>query len=102
VRVLRFRNERIIEELEGVLAEIAEYLTPAPQAQSGPIAAAGQNELWVKADNLEIGSQIVLDESGAVAVIEVVESCFVNETVYDLIVAEDHSFITEAGCSGQS
>jgi hypothetical protein len=113
VRVLRFRNERIIEDIENVLAEIAEYLTPSPQAERGqggevgdgptptpyssPLAGRGQNEIWVRAETLEIGFQLVLDECGKLAVVKAVDSRFVNETVYDLTVEEDHSFVTEAG-----
>jgi hypothetical protein len=89
---LRFRNEQIIEDVETVLAEIAEHLTAAPQAENR------RNETWASADNLTVGAQVVLDESGKLGIIEIIEARFVSETtVYDLTVEEDHSFVTEAG-----
>jgi very-short-patch-repair endonuclease len=86
VRILRFRNERVLGDLERLLNEIAEHLGRTPSA-----------EVWVRAEILYIGSQLVLDETGAVAIIDAVEDRFADEVVYDLTVEEDHSFVTEAG-----
>jgi very-short-patch-repair endonuclease len=86
VRILRFKNERVFGDLERLLNEIAEYL--------GRTTSPG---VWVTAETLDIGTQLVLDETGAVAVIDSVEDRFADEVVYDLTVEEDHSFVTEAG-----
>jgi very-short-patch-repair endonuclease len=91
VRVLRFQNEQIFDDLESVLAEIAQCLTAAPQADSGG------NDIWVRAEILEAGFQLLLNERGEQTVVAIVDSCFANETVFDLTVEEDHSFVTEAG-----
>jgi 2-polyprenyl-6-methoxyphenol hydroxylase-like FAD-dependent oxidoreductase/very-short-patch-repair endonuclease len=86
VRILRFRNERVFGDLERLLNEIAEHL--------GRTSSEG---VWLAAETLYIGAQVVLNETGAVAVIEAVENRFAEEAVYDLTVEEDHSFVTEAG-----
>lgn len=91
VHILRFRNERIMEDMEGVLAEIAEHLNFAPPQ------AELENETWSRADTLESGAEIVIDGFGNRGVLELVDALFVRETVYDLTVEEDHSFITQAG-----
>jgi intein/homing endonuclease len=90
VRVLRFRNERVIEDLKGVLREIAEHLTV-------PSDGKDQIEQWVRAKTLEAGCQIVRDASGEFGLIEATESRFANQQVYDLTIEEDHSFITDVG-----
>jgi 2-polyprenyl-6-methoxyphenol hydroxylase-like FAD-dependent oxidoreductase/very-short-patch-repair endonuclease len=111
VRILRFRNEQIFENIEGVLTQIAEYLAPSPQAERGkvgevddashptpyPSPLAGRGTLWLRAECLVIGDRVILNESGDLGVVELVDQRFANGLVYDLTVAEDHSFITKAG-----
>ena len=98
VRLLRFRNERILEDLDRVLEEIAEHLVPTTQHETRNGEELKEaTETWAIVDKLKVGSEIVLDESGKIGIIELVETRFVNETVYDLTVEEDHSFVTEAG-----
>lgn len=91
VRMLRFTNERVLQDLEAILLEINEHVSLSP------IPGKAQPEVWRRAVDLEIGDRIMLDESGNFGVIEAVEARFANEPVYDLTVDEDHSFITEVG-----
>jgi len=91
VRVLRFRNERVLEDLEAVLDEIREYIT-FPQARFGEAEIP-----WCEAKNLLPGVQMVINEAGEDEGLESVELSTANEMVYDLTVEEDRSFITEAG-----
>jgi intein/homing endonuclease len=91
VRILRFKNERVFADLEKVINEIAEHISASPPASTR------EKTIWVVAENLEIGSEVIVDESGATTVISAVENRFVDEVVYDLTVEEDHSFVTEAG-----
>ncbi|HKY26404.1 MAG TPA: DUF559 domain-containing protein [Pyrinomonadaceae bacterium] len=89
VRVLRFRNERVVNDLEGVLKEIGEYLSATPNT--------GVGQEWRLAHELKPGDLLVINELGETAVIQSVDYRVVNETVFDLTVDEDHSFVTEAG-----
>ena len=91
VRMLRFTNERLLQHLDAVLAEINEHVS----LSSRP--GKEQVEDWRRAEGLEIGDRVTLDESGNFGVIEAVEARFANEPVYDLTVEEDHSFVTEVG-----
>ena len=86
--MLRFRNERVFTDLLGVLREITEFV----QWQSRHDASRAN-----KAQELTIGSEVVLNENGEVAKIESIEFAWSNETVYDLSVEEDGSFITVCG-----
>lgn len=89
VRVLRFRNENVVNDLEGVLKEIGEYLSATPNT--------GVDQEWRLAHELKSGDLLVINELGETAVIQSVDYRVVNETVFDLTVDEDHSFVTEAG-----
>jgi very-short-patch-repair endonuclease len=117
VRVLRYRNEEVLNDLEIVLAEISAHLTspPGPLSENGegekeprpPNVASSQTPLstggegpgvrWREADSLRPGNQLITDETGRVSSIAAIERVHSNETVYDLTVEEDHSFVTEAG-----
>jgi very-short-patch-repair endonuclease len=108
VRVLRFENQRVIGDMEGVLREIAEHLAsplhPSPSDGEGPGVGAGvgtlprpQQIVWREARSLQPGDRVVGDECGAVLQIETVLHEHGTETVYDLTVEEDHSFVTEIG-----
>ncbi len=104
VRVLRFRNDRIINDLTGVLQEIREFITRSPQAGRGDRSSSARGDRdpspqihLLKARELFVGEQIIWDESGKTTVVESVKYAWANERVYDLTVAEDHSFVTLAG-----
>ncbi len=88
IRILRFQNDRILNDLTGVLEEINEFI-------NGRLTS--NLEAWVSADNLEVDDTIVLCESGDLGAIESIQDRFVNQTVYDLTIEGDHSFITEIG-----
>jgi hypothetical protein len=92
VHVLRFRNERVLNDLEAVLNEIREYLVPSRLKRTGEAEIA-----WCEAKHFLPPDQVVMNETGQNAIIEAVEFCSVSEMVYDLIVEEDRSFITEVG-----
>jgi len=125
VRVLRFENQRVIGDMEGVLRGIAEHLAsplhPSPSDGEGPgvgsrdvlpespapaplptrgegagVGTPAQREVaWCEARSLQPGDRVVGDECGAVLEIETVLHEHGTETVYDLTVEEDHSFVTE-------
>jgi hypothetical protein len=113
IHILRFRNEQVFDDIEGVLAEIAGYLTPSPQAERkeagkvdsastptpnpSPLAGRGTIQEWLSAECLEIGDRVIVDGLGSLGIIEAIEFVFTRETVFDLTVEEDHSFITDAG-----
>jgi very-short-patch-repair endonuclease len=127
VRVVRFKNERVKQDLEGVLSEIASVCeaqvkrlrphppTPSPSdgerarrrgegEASGPIPephrmgrGPGGEAVWRQAGQLRVGDSIVADETGRAARLVSVERILTEEPVYDLTVEGDHSFITEAG-----
>ncbi len=97
VRVLRFRNERILNDLEGVLEEIGEHISPLRETESGETGS-----LWCEAQYLHPGDNLITCESGDATVLESVEFCFTDETVFDLTIEEDHSFVTEAGVAHNS
>jgi cyclase len=88
VRVLRFRNERVFTDLAGVLHEITEFVQLRSRHDFSHTS---------KARELTIGSAVVLNENGEVAKIESIEFAWSNETVYDLSVEEDGSFVTVCG-----
>jgi hypothetical protein len=92
VHVLRFRNERVLNDLEAVLNEISENLVSSRPKRTGEVEMA-----WCEAKHLLAQDRVIVNEAGQDAIIEAVEFCSVSEMVYDLIVEEDHSFITEAG-----
>ncbi|HEX6187852.1 MAG TPA: endonuclease domain-containing protein, partial [Pyrinomonadaceae bacterium] len=94
VRILRFRNERVLHDLKAVLDEIRHCISPSPQAERGNTTAG---PYFRNAGDLKVGDEIILNERGHLCVVESVESTFTNEMVYDLIVGEDQSFITAAG-----
>lgn len=99
VRVVRFRNEQVAQDLEGVLREIAETcaerltLSLSPQAERGN----GGEAQWRHAGNLHPGDFVIADEHGNRIRIVSITYEFTEETVFDLAVEEDHSFITESG-----
>ena len=118
VRVLRFGNERVMNDLTGVLREIREFIVAASQPETGsaekdgnpvdpipsPSPRAGRGDSppsaplqLIKASQLFVGEQIVQDESGKIGVVESVQFVWANESVYDLVVEEDHSFVTSIG-----
>jgi len=88
VRVLRFPNRRVFIDLKSVLDEIKQHL-------DSPVTVSGES--WRMAGSLNNGDKVLLDEQMSLAVIEQVDWLFVTETVYDLTVDSDHSFITECG-----
>jgi len=107
-----------MNDLVGVLREIQEFIFTSPQSQTklekkdssprdptpSPSPQAGRGDRGaspdiqlIKATELFAGDQVVMDESGAIGVVESVEYAWANDNVYDLTVAEDHSFVTLAG-----
>jgi 2-polyprenyl-6-methoxyphenol hydroxylase-like FAD-dependent oxidoreductase/very-short-patch-repair endonuclease len=88
VRVLRFRNERVFTDLAAVLREITELVQLRSRSDFSHARKARQ---------LTIGSKVVLNENGEVAKIESIDFAWSNETVYDLSVEEDGSFVTVCG-----
>jgi hypothetical protein len=54
-------------------------------------------ERWRRADQLEIGSLIVVDEMGRIEPIVAIDTIFLNETLFNLLVEHDRWFITSAG-----
>ena len=91
VRVLRFRNERVFDDLAHVLQEISEHISGTPESTSQT------KEWWRAAGQLRTGDTLVLDGEGLVGTIQSIEYLFAREVVYDLTVDEDHSFLTAAG-----
>ena len=87
VRILRFRNDEIVNGLEDVLTVIANALS----------TTEGPEEFWLLAEQLSVGSLVVADETGSTEAVEMVDTAFVNETLFALSVEEDHSFITSGG-----
>jgi 2-polyprenyl-6-methoxyphenol hydroxylase-like FAD-dependent oxidoreductase/very-short-patch-repair endonuclease len=93
VRVLRFRNERVFDDLEQVLHEIADHIFSANTTEN----QEAPQECWRAAVDLFSGDEIIADEDGSIATIKSIEYLLVQEAVYDLTVREDHSFVTRAG-----
>ncbi len=90
VRVLRFRNKQVMEDIESVLREIGSCLaTPATTEM-----VSGH---WRKSEELACGDDLIANEQGQISSIASIETIFVNETLYDLIVEGDSSFVTAVG-----
>ena len=87
VRILRFRNEEVVNRLENVLNVIADALSTTD----------GPEESWLLAEQLSVGSLVVADETGSTEAVEMVDAAFASETLFSLSVEEDHSFITIGG-----
>src|SRR5216684_1068885 len=87
VRVLRFSNDEVLNDLDNVLNVIAAAFS----------ASEALTELWCRAEQLAVGLSVVADETGRTEPVEIIEAMFVNETLLNLSVEEDHSFVTLAG-----
>ena len=96
VRVLRFKNEKIVHDIDGVLQEIDEFITPSPSGGHGEHTLG-----FCKVGEFCPGDELIANERGEISTVEAVEFITANETVYDLIIEEDHSFVTEAGVAAQ-
>jgi 2-polyprenyl-6-methoxyphenol hydroxylase-like FAD-dependent oxidoreductase/very-short-patch-repair endonuclease len=90
VRVLRFRNERVIGDIENVLREIGSCLETSADPEMSP-------GYWRKSEELACDDNLISNEQGEISSITSIENIFVNETLYDLIVEDDSSFVTAAG-----
>jgi hypothetical protein len=88
--VLRFPNQRVIEDLENVLREIGACLTSTTTEEF-------LCENWLRLEELACGDELIVSERGEVSSINSIEVALVNETLYDLIVEDDGSFVTNAG-----
>jgi len=88
--VLRFPNQRVIEDLENVLREIGACLTSTTTKEF-------LCENWLRLEELACGDELIVSERGEVSSINSIEVALVNETLYDLIVEDDGSFVTNAG-----
>lgn len=122
LRVLRFTNSQVLGDLNAVLLEILEHVAspPSPLSASGegdgreavggkpqsaprPLAPSPRGgegvgeEVWARAEDLRECDRVVGNEHGSPALIESIEYAHGAEYVYDLTVAEDHCFLTEAG-----
>ncbi|MDX6613942.1 MAG: anthraniloyl-CoA monooxygenase, partial [Blastocatellia bacterium] len=95
VKILRFSNERVFGDLEGLLLEVTQYLLGSGSSDS--IASTEKKQNWRTAADLVPGESLILDEHGRIQCIEEIETLIVNEPVYDLTIERNHSFITEAG-----
>lgn len=84
--MLRFRNEKVFHDLDGVIREIVQCLSFSPDSRCSR-----------RAEEFCVGDEIVANEVGDLAVIGEIEFCASTEIVFDLIVDEDHSFVTESG-----
>ncbi|HKO35535.1 MAG TPA: endonuclease domain-containing protein [Pyrinomonadaceae bacterium] len=87
VRILRFRNDEVVTNLDHVLNVITEELTRSTETA----------DIWLRADQLFAGCSLVSDETGTIDVVKLIEFEFANETLFSLTIEEDHSFITSGG-----
>jgi len=94
VKALRFSNERIFSDLKGVLLDISQYLS---SGSSDSDEQAPEKHAWRRAEELVAGDLLVASAQGRVQSIEEVNHITVSETVYDLIIERNYTFITEAG-----
>ena len=87
VRILRFRNDEVLQNLDGVLRVIADALS----------VFEDRRDVWLRADQLSIGCLLVSTETASIDEVEAIESDFVRERLFSLSVEEDHSFVTLCG-----
>ena len=90
---------------EAQTAEVPSVLSPTPhfvgRGLGGEVSdlrrESTEPEIWREARNLRSGGLIIADETGQIARLAAIEHVLTEETVFDLTIEEDHSFVTEVG-----
>ena len=82
-------------------AFIPSSVPPLHRMERGP-----GGEVWCEARHLRPGSLVIADHTGRIVRLAPIERVLTEEAVYDLVIEEDHSFVTETGiahnCGGEA
>jgi very-short-patch-repair endonuclease len=88
VKFLRLSNNRLEKDVQSVLSEIDEYINERSVRFDHSVE-------WIPASQLKMGMSVFAPGKSCQRMIIGIQRLETSETVYDIAVTEDHSYVTE-------